>query len=129
MQIFIKANLPLSYVECLVLFLPFPNNFLSHTLLLPLPRVKRWSYAPPVSISCFFGQCVHQASSILYILNSKTYSVPTWLTESTCFSNVTHSSFLKITVCHVFMHIRRNMLHQLISTNLLCFPGRIKGNY
>ena len=126
MQIFIKANLPLSYVGCLVLFLPFPNNFLSHTLLLPLPRVKRWSYAPPVSISCFFGQCVHQASSILYILNSKTYSVPTWLTESTCFSNVTHSSFLKITACfHAYSS-------KCAATGLLlklCFPGRIKGNY
>ena len=33
-----------------------------------------------------------------FILNSKTYSVPTWLTESTCFSNLTHS---KITACHV----------------------------
>ena len=101
----------------------FSHNFFSNTLLLPQPRVKRWSYAPPVSISCLFGQSVHQVSPILYILNSKMYSVPTWLTESTCFSNLTYYSFSKITACHVFMHIRPNVLHQLCSQNYVSLEG------
>ena len=57
------SRLIFPYSFCFVLFFLFSNNFPSHTLLLPLPRVKRWSNAPPVSISCSFGQCVHRASS------------------------------------------------------------------
>ena len=114
------SRLIFPYSFCLVLFLLFQQFPLPHSASSSASSKKMVQRSTSFDFLFLWSMCPSS-----FILNSKTYSVPTGLTESTCFKSYTFFEDHCVPCFHA--HSSKCAATGLLLK--LCFPGRIKGNY